>query len=215
MMPGLDGWTVLSMLKADSSVRDIPVIMLTMMDDKKRGYALGAANYITKPIDRRRLAQILKKYSCPHPPCPVLLVDDDATTRQMMRSMLEKAGWAVSESENGRVALERVVQNRPTLILLDLMMPEMDGFEFAAELHRHAEWRSIPIVVLTAKDLTTEELQRLNGSVHTILDKGGCSRDELMHQVRDLLADWAVPAGRNGHPDGAGMNKNEKVSSHV
>jgi signal transduction histidine kinase/DNA-binding response OmpR family regulator len=215
MMPGLDGWTVLSMLKADSSVCNIPVIMLTMMDDKKRGYALGAANYITKPIDRKRLAQILKKYSCPHPPCPVLLVEDDATTRQMMRSTLEKAGWAVSETENGRVALERVAQNRPALILLDLMMPEMDGFEFAAELHRHAEWRSIPIVVLTAKDLTAEELLRLNGNVHTILDKGGCSRDELMHQVRDLLADWAVPAGRNGRPDATGTDKNEKVNRHV
>ena len=86
--------------------------------------------------------------------------------------MLEKAGWAVSEAENGRVALERVAENRPALILLDLMMPDMDGFEFAAELHRHAEWRSIPIVVLTAKDLTPDELLRLNGNVHAILDKG-------------------------------------------
>src|SRR5205085_6225697 len=104
MMPGLDGWTVLSMLKADASVCHIPVIMLTMMDDKKRGYALGAANYMTKPIDRTRLAQILKKYRCPHPPCPVLLVEDDAATRQMMCSMLERAGWSVAEAENGRVA---------------------------------------------------------------------------------------------------------------
>jgi CheY-like chemotaxis protein len=215
MMPGLDGWTVLSMLKADSSVCDIPVIMLTMMDDKKRGYALGAANYITKPIDRKRLAQVLKKFRCPHPPCPVLLVDDDATTRQMMRSMLEKAGWAVSESENGRVALERVAEDRPSLILLDLMMPEMDGFEFAAELHRHAEWRSIPIVVLTAKDLSAEELLRLNGNVHTILDKGGCSRDELMRQVRALLADWSVPTGRSGQRDETGMDKSEMVNTHV
>ena len=119
------------------------------------------------------------------------VVEDDDVTRQMMRSMLEKAGWSVSEAENGRVALERVAANRPALILLDLTMPEMDGFEFAAELHRHVEWRSIPIVVLTAKDLTTEEVLRLKGSVHTILDKGGCSRSELMHQVRDLLAGGA------------------------
>ena len=126
----------------------------------------------------------------------------------MMRSMLEKDGWAVSEAENGRVALERVAENRPALILLDLMMPEMDGFEFAAELHRHAEWRSIPIVVLTAKDLTPEELLRLNGNVHTVLEKEECSRDELMHQVRDLLADWAVPAERNGDQDAAGMDDN-------
>jgi CheY-like chemotaxis protein len=110
---------------------------------------------------------------------------------------LEKAGWAVSEAENGRVALERVAENRPTLVLLDLMMPEMDGFEFAAELQRHSEWRSIPLVVLTAKDLTHDELLRLNGTVHQILDKGGCSREALMQQVRDLIAGWTVPAVRD------------------
>ncbi|MEO6906706.1 MAG: response regulator, partial [Abditibacteriaceae bacterium] len=200
MMPGMDGWTVLTALKADVSVRDIPVIMLTMMDDKKRGYALGAADYATKPVDRKRLLQILKKYSCPHPPCPVLLVEDDAPTRHMMRLMLEKAGWSVSEAENGRVALESVAANRPVLILLDLMMPDVDGFEFAAQLHHHPEWRSIPIVVLTAKDLTDSDLLRLNGNVHQILDKGGRSREELMHEVRDLLAGWAAPSGRK---DGA------------
>jgi CheY-like chemotaxis protein len=186
-----------------------------MMDDKKRGYALGAANYITKPIDRKALAQVLKKYCCPHPPCPVLLVEDSAATRQMMRAMLEKAGWSVSEAENGRVALEQIASNRPSLILLDLMMPEMDGFELAAELHRHPEWRSIPIIVLTAKDLTAEDVRRLSGSVHTILDKTGCSRDELMHQVRDLLTNLIAPAVRvaecNNHTNGATVIANAKV----
>jgi CheY-like chemotaxis protein len=167
--------------------------MLTMVDDKKRGYALGAAEYITKPTDHKRLVEILKRYSCAHPPCPILLVEDDTMTRQMMRSMLEKAGWAVTEAENGLVALEQVAQNRPDLILLDLMMPEMDGFEFANELHKHREWRSIPMVVLTAKDLTAEEIARLDGNVHSILDKRGASRADLMVQVRDLLAGWAVP----------------------
>jgi len=89
------------------------------------------------------------------------------------------------------------------LVLLDLMMPEMDGFEFAAELHRHPEWRSIPIVVLTAKDLSAEELRRLSGNVHQVLDKGGRSRDELMHQVRDLIAGWTVPAVRDRITDWA------------
>ncbi len=215
MMPGMDGWTALSLFKSDPTLCNIPVIMLTMMDDKKRGYALGAANYMTKPVDRRQLTQILKKYSCPHTPCPVLLVEDDAVTRQMMRSLLEKAGWAVSEAENGRIALERVKANRPTLILLDLMMPEMDGFEFAAELHQHEDWRSIPIVVLTAKDLTAEDLLRLNGNVHTILDKRGGSREELMHQVRDLLADWTVPTEPNVNPDAAIGDENAQVNSPV
>ncbi len=193
MMPGMDGWTLLSVLKADPVLSGIPVIMLTMMDDKKRGYAMGAANYITKPVDRKYLAQVLKQYRCLTPPCSVLLVEDDTITRRMMRSMLEKSGWSVCEAENGRVALEKVVAERPALILLDLMMPEMDGFEFAAEMHRHLEWRNIPIVVLTAKDLTADEVLQLHGMVHTILDKAGHSRDELMLQVRDLITGLAAP----------------------
>ena len=213
MMPGMDGWTVLSTLKADPTVSDIPVIMLTMLDDRERGFALGAADYASKPVDRKRLLQILQKYSCEHPPCPVLLVEDDVTTREMMRTLLEKAGWAVSEAKNGREAIERVGVNRPALILLDLMMPEMDGFEFAAELHRHAEWRSIPIVVLTAKDLTADELALLNGNVHTILNKKGRTREDLMHQVRDLLADWAVPSGHNTGSNEVEADKNGKVGS--
>ncbi|MEP6757297.1 MAG: response regulator, partial [Chthonomonadales bacterium] len=194
MMPGMDGWTVLSVLKADPSLRNIPVIMLTMMDDKKRGYALGAANYMTKPIDRMYLAQILEQYRCVDTPCPVLLVEDDPDTRHIMRVMLEKAGWAVSEAENGRVGLERVAENRPNLILLDLQMPEMDGFEFSEAMHSRAGWNTIPIVVLTAKDLTAAELQRLNGNVHTILDKNQYTRDELMEQVQGILDDLAVHA---------------------
>ena len=215
MMPGMDGWSVLSKLKSDPSVCNIPVIMLTMMDDKKRGYALGAASYLTKPTNRKELSEILKKYHCPFPPCPVLLVEDDITTRHMLRSMLEKAGWAVSEADNGAVALERVAQNRPALILLDLMMPEMDGFEFAAKLHEHEEWSSIPIVVLTAQELTPEELHRLNGNVHTVLDKAKSSRQELMHQVRGLIAGWTPPAGHNSSHDAIGIDKNVKEHAHV
>ena len=129
--------------------------------------------------------------------------------------MLEKAGWAVSEARNGRSALERVAANRPTLILLDLMMPEMDGFEFAAELHRHEEWRSIPIVVLTAKDLTADELTRFNGNVHTVLEKGGRSREELMHQVRNLLAGWTAPVALTGRSDADGIDESATVNSYV
>jgi CheY-like chemotaxis protein len=215
MMPGMDGWAVLSKLKADPLVCNIPVIMLTMMDDKKQGYALGAADYITKPIDRKNLAEILKKHSCAHSHSPVLLVEDDARPRRMMRAVLEEAGCVVSEAGNARTALESVAQNRPTLILLDLMIPAMDGFAFAAELRQHPEWRSIPIVVLTSRNLTSEELMRLNGNVHAILDKGRCSRDELMHQVRDLLAVWAVPTEGDGHLDATEVDEHTRNNSHV
>jgi CheY-like chemotaxis protein len=208
MMPGMDGWTVLSLLKADAELAHIPVVMLTMMDDKKLGYALGASNYMTKPVDRKGLAAILRRYSCNGEPCTVLVVEDDLATRQMMRSMLEKSGWNVLEAENGRVAMAVLAEQRPTLILLDLMMPQMDGFEFAAEVHRNSSWRSIPVVVLTAKDLQAEDIARLNGNVHTILNKGGRSREELMFQVRDLLGSWVPP---DNDASGAGGKVNVNV----
>jgi len=193
MMPGMDGWSVLMALKAEMILRDIPVIMLTMVDDPKRGFTLGAADYATKPVDHARLCHILRKYSCPSPPCPVLLVEDDPAARATMRRILEKEGWNVTEAENGRVALERMEQARPRIILLDLMMPEMDGFEFAARVRRRPEWRLIPIVVVTARDLSAEERHRLNGFVETIIRKEGDSHEALLNQVRDLLNECTPP----------------------
>jgi signal transduction histidine kinase/CheY-like chemotaxis protein len=188
MMPDMDGWTVLSALKADVTLRDIPVIMLTMVDDPVRGFTLGASDYATKPVNRRRLTQILQKYTCLVPPCPVLVIDDDPSARSLTRAMLEKEGWAVTEAANGIEALASMEKERPSLIFLDLMMPEMDGFAFAAEVGRHPEWRSIPIVVVTAQDLTSDDRRRLNGHVEKILRKHGDSRESLLEQVRDLLA---------------------------
>jgi CheY-like chemotaxis protein len=164
-----------------------------MVDDPDRGFALGAADFATKPVDRARLSQILKKYTCPQPPCPVLLVEDDPMTRELTRSILEKEGWKVSEAENGRVGLECMERVRPRLILLDLMMPEMDGFEFAAQVHEKLEWRSIPIVVLTAYDLTAEDRRRLSGYVETTLQKEGGSREALLEQLRSFLDDCTAP----------------------
>jgi PAS domain S-box-containing protein len=191
MMPDMDGWTVLSALKSDAALRDIPVIMVTMLDDPERGFALGAADYATKPVDRQRLSQILKKYTCPHPPCPVLMVEDDPATRARTRKILEKEGWKVTDAENGRQALECMERELPSLILLDLMMPEMDGFEFAERVRQRAEWRLIPIVVVTAKDLTARVRRRLDGSVESILQKASGSREALLKQVRDLVAKYA------------------------
>ncbi|HYC90921.1 MAG TPA: response regulator [Thermoanaerobaculia bacterium] len=188
MMPDMDGWTVLSALKADPELRDVPVIMLTMVDDPVRGFTLGASDYATKPVDRRRLSQILQKYTCLVPPCPVLVIDDDSSARALTRFMLEKEGWAVTEAENGIEALRSMEKERPSLIFLDLMMPEMDGFAFAAEVGRRPEWRSIPIVVVTSQDLTSEDRRRLSGHVERILRKVGDSRESLLEQVRDLLA---------------------------
>jgi len=190
MMPGMDGWAVLAALKSDRELRDIPVIMLTMVDDPDRGFALGAAEFATKPVDRTRLSEILKKYTCPHPPCPVLLVEDDSATRELTRAILRKEGWKVIEADNGRLGMEQV---RPRLILLDLMMPEMDGFEFVNRVREKPEWRSIPIVVLTAYDLNTEDRRRLNGYVEMIIKKSGDRREALLRQFREFLDGFPPP----------------------
>jgi len=193
MMPGMDGWSVLAALKADTALADIPVIMVTMVDDPARGFTLGAAEYATKPVNRGRLSRLLKKYTCANPPCSVLVVDDDDAARARTRIILEKEGWKVTEAGDGRAALECMERERPVLILLDLVMPEMDGFEFADRVRRHPEWRSIPIVVVTSRDLSGAERRRLNGYVETILQKAGESPEALLHQVRDLLGDYGAP----------------------
>ncbi|GAB4426205.1 MAG: hypothetical protein Fur0044_24230 [Anaerolineae bacterium] len=137
---------------------------------------------------------VLNKYRCHQPECPVLLVEDDPLTREMMRRILEKEGWQVVEAGNGRVALEKVAECRPEVILLDLMMPEMDGFQFLAQLRQEFQGLNIPVVVVTAMNLSELERQQLNGSVTQILQKGAYSREELLKQVRDLVATSIQPA---------------------
>jgi len=195
MMPGMDGWAVLSALKAAPELADIPVIMLTIVDDRNLGYALGAADYLTKPIDRERLVAVLKQH---RRDLPVLVVDDDPEVRALFRRMLEPEGYTVVEAPNGRAALERLRDVRPGAILLDLMMPEMDGFEFVTEFRRHEPWRAIPIVVVTAKDLSHEDRQRLNGYVERILQKGAYGREQLLAEVRELVAASVARRGRRG-----------------
>jgi CheY-like chemotaxis protein len=191
MMPGMDGWAVLSALKGDPELADVPVIMVTIIDQKNMGYALGASEYITKPIDWERLVAVLRKYRVDHTPGCVLVVEDVDVTREMLRRVLEREGWTVAEAENGRVGLERVAKSQPDLILLDLMMPEMDGFEFLEELRRKDEWCSIPVVVVTAKELTEEDRQRLNGYVERVIQKGAYSGEALLMEVRRLVGAYA------------------------
>lgn len=188
MMPGMDGWDVLSALKADSELCDIPVVVLTMVDDKNLGLALGAAEYVTKPIDRDRLLDLTRRYrSAAGEEQSILVVEDDVNARTLMARILGADGWQVAEAENGRAALSAMSQRPPVLILLDLMMPEMDGFTFLRELRKHSEWRAIPVVIVTAKELTPQERSLLNGGVHMILQKGSYNREQLLEEVRKLL----------------------------
>ncbi|MEP7325076.1 MAG: GAF domain-containing protein [Gemmatimonadota bacterium] len=188
LMPGMDGWTVLEALKNDGDLADIPVVMLTILDEQRIGFALGAAEYLTKPIERNRLVAVLRRYSRGDPARPVLIVEDDEATRTMLGRALSAEGRSVQVAENGRVALLRLAEATPGLILLDLLMPEMDGFELLAALRERPEWQRIPVVVITAKDLTAEDHARLNGAVRQVVPKGDGSPELLLSYVRSLVS---------------------------
>ncbi len=187
MMPGMDGWSVLSALQTDSDLADIPVVMLTIVDNKNLGYALGAADYLSKPIDRERLLTVLQRYRRTNSANDALIVEDDAVSRDIMRRGLESDGWKVQEAENGKVALKQLESHMPGVIVLDLMMPEMDGFEFVHRVQKNSRWKLIPIVVVTAKDLTPQERAQLNGQVSKVLQKGKYKKNELLDEVSRLV----------------------------
>jgi signal transduction histidine kinase/CheY-like chemotaxis protein len=188
MMPDMDGWMVLSELKADSELAHIPVIMVSMVEDRQQGYSLGASEYLVKPIEREQLSRVLAKYRTSKVNDTVMVVEDDPTTLQMMATILRKAGWEVCKAENGRIALEKLPTCQPDLILLDLMMPEMDGFQFVARLREHLEWRKIPVVVLTAKDVTNEDRIRLHHLVQNVFQKGAYDRERLLSEIHELIS---------------------------
>jgi signal transduction histidine kinase/DNA-binding response OmpR family regulator len=189
IMPRMDGWAVLRALKSDPQTREIPVIMVTMTDEKDVGAALGATDFLTKPIERKHLVQLLERYGSPDAGRRVMVVDDNPEVREMLRRALEQEGCTVIEAENGRAALDALEEAAPSLILLDLMMPVMDGFEFVMEAREQEAFRSIPIVVVTAKDITDEDRQRLSGGVVGLIEKRGFGRDELLGQIRMLVTE--------------------------
>jgi CheY-like chemotaxis protein len=192
VMPDMDGWAVLSALKADPELADIPVVMLTMVDDRHKGFRLGAADYLVKPVDPDRLTAVLRRQAAPAAGRRILVVDDDADLRRRLRGLLESDGWEVAEAADGHEALDRLDPS-PSLILLDLLMPGMDGFEFMARLRDRPDAQSVPVVVLTAKDLTAADRDRLNGSIEAVIRKGSLGSDQLLAELSAAVA--AAPRG--------------------
>jgi signal transduction histidine kinase/CheY-like chemotaxis protein len=187
LMPGMDGWAVLRHLKNDPKTSAIPIVMVSMVDDRELGRALGAAEYLPKPIDHAHLADVLNRFRCKTPPCPVLVVEDDPATRELVRRALEADGWIVRSAADGKDALDSMKVLKPELILLDLMLPQMDGFELLAELRSNPAWSEIPVVVMTVKDLSPEDEQRLHGQVKKVFRKGTLSRQQLAEEVKSIL----------------------------
>jgi PAS domain S-box-containing protein len=188
VMPKLDGWSVLQALRQDASLAATPVVMLSIVDEQQKGFALGAADYLVKPVERERLRAILARFRERAGARRVLVVEDDAAVRAALCDMLAKEGWTVSEAADGRRALEAIPAARPDLILLDLLMPDMDGFEFLDAKRGLAEFRETPVIVLTAAEVSDADRDRLAGAVKKVLRKSMHSRDELAAEIRRLVA---------------------------
>ena len=196
LLPGIDGWTLLSVLKSDPRYTDIPVIMVTIVDDRRRGMILGVTDYLVKPIERKQLIQVIRPLVADDPDGHILLVEDDESTREATRRMLRAEGWHVTEARNGRDGLDKLRDAMPSLVVLDLMMPEIDGFGFLQALRQEEAFRDTPVVVLTAKDITDAEADLLRQGLATSLKKGEVTREKLVRAIRMKMRRRKHPRGK-------------------
>ncbi len=191
LLPGISGWDVLHTIKSSPETWDAAVIMMSMMDEKNKGYVMGANDYLVKPFNQNQLLKALSKYitdeSSSVQGATVLVVDDDADSRSIIKNALAKFSVKVEEALDGVEALERIKAHAPILIVLDLMMPKMDGFSVIAELKKSPQWKNIPIIVNTAKELNDEDHKKLNGSITNIMFKSNCSVEEIFKQLKTTL----------------------------
>jgi PAS domain S-box-containing protein len=187
MMPAMDGWAVLRHLKSDPDLSSIPVVMLSIVADRELSLSLGAVESMPKPFDRAQLRDLAHRLiDRPGEGSKALVVEDDEPTRELLCRNLRSEGWTVESAENGAVALEHIEAGLPDLIVLDLMMPVMDGFEFLANLRLRDDAANVPVLVVTAKDLTAEDRERLRTGAQRVLQKTGFNRTQLLAQVRAL-----------------------------
>jgi PAS domain S-box-containing protein len=172
MMPKKDGWAVLREIKDDPELKSIPVVMHTIIDNRNLGFAVGAQDFLIKPVNPDVLVKLLDRYMQNSSAMNILIVDDDQKQRDMISRILSKGKWNVQTADNGKSAITLLSQLIPDLIILDLMMPTMDGYEFLQIIKEREEWSHIPILILTSMDLSKNDFERLSGSVADVLQKG-------------------------------------------
>ena len=187
MLPGMSGWQVLSYVKKQPALVHIPVIMLTMIDEKSTAYSLGATYYLSKPIDKDELSKVINRCVRKEGLDSVLVVDDNADARKLVRLILENEGFSVVEAENGYLGLMRVAERRPALILLDLVMPGMSGEQFLTELDKRENWREIPVIALTGVDMDDNAIIGIGKRVEKVIQKGAYSIDQVLTEVREIM----------------------------
>jgi CheY-like chemotaxis protein len=198
LLPDADGWEVLTRLKRDEATRDIPVIVVSVVDDPQLGTALGALDYFVKPVDAKELVNRLSNYHLEHRSgdraTNVLVVDDEAANREWLIAVLEPAGFHVTLAKGGQEAIELARSLKPDLVLLDLLMPGVNGFDVVEALKEHEDTRGIPIMVLTAKHLNQDDIDQLNGHVSSILKRGSNGAVDLLAQLHAVLNQQTVGA---------------------
>ena len=187
LMPRMDGWAVLSALKEVPELASTPVVMVSITDDEELGYSLGAADFLTKPVDPDVLSECVARHAATTKDRTVLVVEDDDATRELIRRTLEKQGWTIAEAPDGRAGLDKLAEIRPDLVLLDLMMPVVDGFEFVATMREDKSFDDIPVVVVTAKSLTKEDRQLLKGRAEAVLHKCDKPIGKLLSDVSGIV----------------------------
>jgi CheY-like chemotaxis protein len=186
LMPQMDGWEALRELKANPETRSIPVIVLSVVENRAYGFALGAFDYLVKPIERSMLFDVLSRAGVLASRGYVLVVDDQADVRSLLERELVAAGYRVRAASGGAEALAQIESETPSVVLLDLMMPPPDGFEVLYRLREDARWRNLPVVVVTARELSSEDLERLNGWAQRVVRKGG-DPNRLVSEVLQTL----------------------------
>ncbi|GAC1535462.1 MAG: hypothetical protein NVS2B7_04460 [Herpetosiphon sp.] len=187
MLPGRDGWDVIQTLKGDAETEDIPIIMLSMLDNRQLGYSLGASDYLVKPVARAELLKRLDRLHNGRAFQNALVVDDDAIEQRMLAMTLRSVGMTVTTISAGDDALRWLEQTTPDLITLDLMMPGMDGFMVLQMIKERPELKDVPVLIITAKEITAEDRARLNSRIAAIIEKGPHERDQVLREVRDRL----------------------------
>jgi signal transduction histidine kinase/CheY-like chemotaxis protein len=190
LLPELDGWEVMTRLKHDPATSDIPVVVVSVIDNPELGIALGAMDYFVKPIDGKELVKRLNRFNFRRSNgTTVLVVDDDAANREWLRNILEPAGFGVIQAAGGREAIVLAKSRRPGLVLLDLMMPDISGFDVVKALRADPDTQRTPIMILTARHLTQADKRHLNGHVSTILGRGSNSAADLLDHLRQLTGE--------------------------
>jgi CheY-like chemotaxis protein len=192
VLPGMEGWQVLKSLKTDAVTSDIPVVIVSMQENRELALAFGAEDYFVKPVDWGRLLRKLAELTGRG--ARLLVVDDDAAVHQMLEQELGREGYVIESATSGADAIERAERLRPDVIILDLMMPGMSGFEVAERLRQHDGTARIPIVVLTAKDLTEADRERLRHAVSGLVMKGSAAGARLIGAIRSLDSSRASAA---------------------